>query len=37
MRREASALAATTCRRDWLPAVGPMELSSELPFLALAS
>jgi hypothetical protein len=37
MRRESSALAATTCRRDWLPAVGPMELSSELPFLALAS
>ena len=37
MRRESSALAATTCRRDWLPAVGPMELPSELPFLALAS
>jgi hypothetical protein len=37
MRRESSALAATTCRRDWLPAVGPMELTSELPFLALAS
>jgi hypothetical protein len=37
MRRERSALAATTCRRDWLPAVGPMELSTELPFLALAS
>jgi hypothetical protein len=37
MRRERSALAATTCRRDWLPAVGPMELATELPFLALAS
>ena len=37
MQRESSALAATTCRRDWLPAVGPMELSSELPFLALTS
>jgi hypothetical protein len=37
MRRESSALAATTCRRDWLPAVGPMELASELPFLALAN
>jgi len=37
MRRESSALAATTCRRDWLPAVGPMELPSELPFLTLAS
>jgi hypothetical protein len=37
MQRESSALAATTCRRDWLPAVGPMELTSELPFLALAS
>ena len=37
MRRERSALAATTCRRDWLPAVGPMELASELPFLALAN
>lgn len=37
MRRERSALAATTCRRDWLPAVGPMELSTELSFLALAS
>src|SRR5262245_29607852 len=37
MRRESSALAATTCRRDWLPAVGPMELTSKLPFLALAS
>jgi hypothetical protein len=37
MQRETSALAATTCRRDWLPAVGPMELSSELPFLALTS
>ncbi len=37
MRRERSALAATTCRRDWLPAVGPMELATELPFLALAN
>lgn len=37
MRREASALAWTTCRRDWLPSVGTLELTSELPFLALAS
>jgi hypothetical protein len=37
MRREANALAATTCRRDWLPAVGTLELTSQLPFLALAS
>jgi hypothetical protein len=37
MRRERASLAATTCRRDWLPAVGPMELATELPFLALAS
>jgi hypothetical protein len=37
MRRESAALQWTTCRKDWLPAVGPMELSTELPFLALAS
>ena len=37
MSRENSALQWTTCRRDWLPAVGPLELSSSLPFLALAS
>jgi len=37
MRRESSALAGTTCRRDWLPAIGPMELTNELPFLALAN
>jgi hypothetical protein len=37
MRRESSALAGTTCRRDWLPAIGPMELANELPFLALAN
>ena len=37
MQRESAALAATTCRRDWLPAVGPMELTNQLPFLALAS
>ena len=37
MRQESSALAWTTCRRDWLPAVGPLELDSELPFLALTS
>ena len=37
MRRESSALQWTTCRKDWLPAVGPLELTSELPFLALAS
>jgi len=35
--RENSALQWTTCRRDWLPAVGPLELTSSLPFLALAS
>ncbi len=35
MQRESAALAATTCRRDWLPAVGPMELANQLPFLAL--
>jgi hypothetical protein len=37
MRRESSALSTTTCRRDWLPSVGTLELTSELPFLALAS
>ena len=37
MRRESASLAGTTCRRDWLPAIGPMELTSELPFLALAN
>jgi len=37
MSRENSALQWSTCRRDWLPAVGPLELSSSLPFLALAS
>jgi hypothetical protein len=37
MRRESSALQWTTCRRDWLPAVGPLELTTSLPFLALAS
>ena len=37
MRRENSALQWSTCRRDWLPAVGPLELTSSLPFLALAS
>jgi len=37
MRRESAALQWTTCRKDWLPAVGPLELSTELPFLALAS
>jgi hypothetical protein len=37
MRRESSALAWTTCRRDWLPAVGTLELVTELPFLALAT
>jgi len=36
MQREASALQMTTCRRDWLPAVGPLELGNELPFLELA-
>jgi hypothetical protein len=37
MHRESSALSSTTCRRDWLPSVGTLELTSELPFLALAS
>ena len=37
MRRESSALSSTTCRRDWLPSVGTLELTSELPFLALAN
>ncbi len=36
MRREGSALQMTTCRKDWLPAVGTLELASELPFLELA-
>jgi len=36
MRREAIALQMTTCRKDWLPAVGTLELASELPFLELA-
>lgn len=37
MRREASALAWTTCRRDWLPSLGTLELTSELPFLKLVN
>ena len=37
MQRESSALTWTTCRRDWLPSAGTLELTSELPFLALAS
>jgi hypothetical protein len=37
MQRELSALSLTTCRRDWLPSVGTLELSNELPFLQLAS
>jgi hypothetical protein len=37
MQREASALAFTTCRRDWLPAVGTLELTNQLPFLELAN
>jgi hypothetical protein len=37
MGRESSALAWTTCRRDWLPSVGTLELTTELPFLALAN
>jgi len=36
VQQESSALAWTTCRRDWLPAVGPLELTTELPFLELA-
>lgn len=37
MGRETSGLRWTTCRKDWLPSVGTLELTSELPFLALAS
>jgi hypothetical protein len=37
MGRELSALQWTTCRRDWLPSIGTLELTSELPFLKLAS
>ncbi len=37
MRREAGARAFTTCRRDWLPSVGTLELATELPFLELTS
>jgi hypothetical protein len=37
MRRESSALQWTTCRRDWLPSIGTLELTSRLPFLELAS
>ena len=37
MHKEQGALSRTTCRRDWLPSIGTLELSSELPFLALAS
>ena len=37
MQRESSALTWTTCRRDWLPSAGTLELTSELPFLALAN
>jgi len=37
MNRETGALTGTTCRRDWLPAIGTLELPSSLPFLALTS
>ena len=37
MHRESSALSWTTCRRDWLPSMGTLELTSELPFLELAT
>jgi hypothetical protein len=37
MQRESSALSVTTCRRDWLPSIGTLELTSELPFLELAN
>ena len=36
MHKEQGALSRTTCRRDWLPSIGTLELTSELPFLALA-
>ena len=35
MSKQVSAHAYTTCRRDWLPAVGTLELTDSLPFLAL--
>jgi hypothetical protein len=37
MRQESSTLQWTTCRRDWLPSAGTLELSTSLPFLALAN
>ena len=36
MQGESGALQETTCRRDWLPAVGPLEIANQLPFLELA-
>jgi hypothetical protein len=35
MSKQVSAHSYTTCRRDWLPAVGTLELTDSLPFLAL--
>jgi hypothetical protein len=35
MGKQVSAHAHTTCRADWLPAVGTLELTDSLPFLAL--
>ncbi|MEP6909324.1 MAG: hypothetical protein ABI896_02695 [Actinomycetota bacterium] len=37
MRRESGSLTWTTCRRDWLPSLGTLELTSELPYLELAN
>ena len=37
MKRESSSLTWTTCRGDWMPAAGTLELTSELPFLELAN
>jgi hypothetical protein len=35
MSKQVSAHSYTTCRGDWLPAVGTLELTDSLPFLAL--
>ncbi|MBA2569256.1 MAG: hypothetical protein H0V11_07915, partial [Actinobacteria bacterium] len=35
MNKQVSAHSSTTCRADWLPAVGTLELTDSLPFLAL--
>jgi hypothetical protein len=35
MAKQVSAHSSTICRRDWMPAVGTLELTDSLPFLAL--